>query len=324
VHALGPATLLLAAGVEDGHAVTWPLIAAAFAAQVVFDSLCATVRESALHRIDPEFQLPVILRLAAFDGALIPLGVLVGAAVDDMPLAPLCLLPLLAVLAYAVRDRTARRTGRTTVEALGGGRAPATAAPAALDNRTGLVDRGRFRELLRGALERHRESGAGVSLILFDVDHFADVNDAFGHDTGDDVLRAVADGLRAECRSTDEPARYGADELAVVLPGVSLDEARRLAERVRGRIAELDATAPDGWPLRITVSAGAAALDGRVAGAGQLMAAAQRALHRAKARGRNRVEVHSGTRCDAEGADGRCSPAWAPGAAPGRSVTTDA
>lgn len=95
--------------------------------------------------------------------------------------------------------------------------------------------------------------------------------------------------LRDACRLADEPARYGGEELAVVLAGVELEAARRLAERLRAEVGALELTAPDGGPLRVTASIGVAALDATVSTGNALIAAADGALYAAKAAGKDRV-----------------------------------
>ena len=161
------------------------------------------------------------------------------------------------------------------------------------DELTGLANHRRLQELLSAACERHRRTGAPAALVLLDLDHFKLVNDIHGHQTGDKVLRAVGRRLRAECRASDEPARYGGEELAVVLGDTTLERAAALAERFRGAIASLDLTGPEGERLAVTVSVGVAVLGDDTPSSAALIAAADAALYDAKLNGRNRVEVHS-------------------------------
>jgi diguanylate cyclase (GGDEF)-like protein len=119
---------------------------------------------------------------------------------------------------------------------------------------------------------------------VIDIDHFKTFNDRFGHPAGDRVLRRVAHLLRGALRRTDFLARFGGEEFVAVLPGTDLGGAVEVAEWLRRAVA-------DGpWVGRgVTVSIGAATLGPEPARPGRLIRAADRALYRAKAAGRNRV-----------------------------------
>ncbi|MCL4817722.1 MAG: diguanylate cyclase [Vicinamibacteria bacterium] len=159
------------------------------------------------------------------------------------------------------------------------------------DALTGIANRRCFDEVLHAEWNRARRSDEPVALLLLDLDHFKALNDRRGHPEGDAALQAVARWLeRAVQRSGDLVARYGGEEFAVVLPGLDEADAARVAERLRQGVADL-ALAHPGSPFgRVTVSVGAAAdvplpgLDPQT-----LLRAADRALYRAKAAGRNRV-----------------------------------
>ena len=136
------------------------------------------------------------------------------------------------------------------------------------DELTGLSNRRRFQEAMATEVERSRRFGQPVGLVMLDIDDFKAVNDTYGHQQGDLVLREVARVLRETSREIDEPARYGGEELAVVLPGTDLEGAYNLAERVRAGIEELRAAAARRRrrSLRVTASFGVATLPGSADG----------------------------------------------------------
>ena len=126
---------------------------------------------------------------------------------------------------------------------------------------------------------------------MFDIDNFKSVNDTYGHLQGDLVLREVARVLRDSAREIDEPARYGGEELAVVLPQTEIEGAAQLAERMRETIEALRIPRLDGeGDLAVTASFGVASVPSSASDKGSLVAAADAALYRAKRAGKNRVE----------------------------------
>ena len=159
------------------------------------------------------------------------------------------------------------------------------------DELTGLSNHRRFQAVIGNELERSSRFGHSVGLIMFDLDDFKRVNDTFGHQQGDRVLREVGRVVRQNCREVDEPARYGGDELAMALPATDLEGAFRLAERIRRALAALEIPLPDGrGALRISASFGVAALPACASDRAGLVAAADAALYRAKRMGKNRTE----------------------------------
>lgn len=157
------------------------------------------------------------------------------------------------------------------------------------DGLTRIANRRSFEERLEEEARRHDRYDQPLSLILMDLDHFKDVNDTFGHQAGDAVLRGMAALLVESLRSTDFPARYGGEEFAVILPHTTRDHAAGLAERIRLRVAERD-FGENNRPVRMTVSAGVAALAPGARGS-ELVSLADQALYLAKDEGRNRVVV---------------------------------
>lgn len=166
------------------------------------------------------------------------------------------------------------------------------------DELTGLANHRRLQELLRQGVERFHRAQTPLALLLLDLDDFKAINDTRGHQTGDLVLRAVADALRACCRADDEPARYGGEELAVLIQGASFAQVVGLAERIRAAVEALELVDIEGERLQVTTSVGVAALGAEITDGQALIAAADQALYQAKRDGKNCV------RCGTPQADG--------------------
>jgi diguanylate cyclase len=157
------------------------------------------------------------------------------------------------------------------------------------DGLTGLPNRLHWQESAAQELRRHRRHGRPAVLMMIDIDHFKPINDQHGHLVGDEVLKAFAIDLRACLREVDTAGRYGGDEFGVVLPDTgpegAAQTARRLLQHVRRRAAEPDAGVP------FTISIGYALADPDMADTAAWIAAADAALYRAKAAGRDRASV---------------------------------
>ena len=161
---------------------------------------------------------------------------------------------------------------------------------AVTDELTGLYNRSHFHDTLDSEIERSRRFGTDVGLVMLDIDDFKQINDTFGHPQGDVVLVEVARVLRELSRDIDEPARYGGEELAVILPQTDLGGAELLAERMRTAIEELRIKRGSaGDPLTVTASFGVASLPSCAPDKETLIAEADAALYRAKRAGKNRV-----------------------------------
>jgi diguanylate cyclase (GGDEF)-like protein/PAS domain S-box-containing protein len=155
------------------------------------------------------------------------------------------------------------------------------------DPLTGLFNRRYAEETLPRELLRSAREGSALSVLMLDVDFFKKVNDTYGHDAGDLVLKKVAAELQSLVRGSDFVSRLGGEELMVALPGSNGENAKAKAETLREAIARLDVSHA-GRPIKVTVSIGVASA-GNAARADELMHRADLALYRAKNEGRNRV-----------------------------------
>lgn len=162
---------------------------------------------------------------------------------------------------------------------------------AVTDELTGLANARAFHTVLARESERARRFGSPLALMMVDLDDFKSVNDSYGHRQGDEVLASVAALLRHFSRDIDAPARYGGEELAVILPQTDLDGAALLAERVREAVEDAEVGRVDApGVVRVTASFGVAALPESARDEDGLVAVADAALYRAKRAGKNRVE----------------------------------
>ncbi len=159
------------------------------------------------------------------------------------------------------------------------------------DSMTGLANRASILDQLRNEIDRSNREGSNVGILIADIDHFKQVNDTFGHAEGDRVLVEVASRMRAVLRSYDAVGRYGGEEFLIVLPGCDADGAGQQAERLRAAVARQPVLLPEA-SVHVTISIGAVAKESRSHGIpSHLVRAADAALYRAKASGRNHIEV---------------------------------
>jgi diguanylate cyclase (GGDEF)-like protein len=159
---------------------------------------------------------------------------------------------------------------------------------AAVDTMTGLSTYRVLRDRLAFEVERGKRSNEGFAVLFLDLDRFKEVNDRYGHEAGNDILRAVAGEIRNAVRASDVAARYGGDEFVVILTRTDLQGGARVAEALRAGIEGVGRRL--GYPAGlVTVSIGLAEFDPQQPSEGDLLVSADRALYRAKAAGRNAV-----------------------------------
>jgi two-component system, cell cycle response regulator len=165
------------------------------------------------------------------------------------------------------------------------------------DALTGVANRRFFERRLQEEWDRWQRDRKPLSCMLIDIDHFKEVNDHHGHRAGDAVLQATAGQLGAELRVTDVLARYGGEEFILLLPATGRQAARRIAERLRRRVAQTPVATPGAeHPLTVTISIGLATVRSpkklaHTDPTQALVEPADQALYQAKADGRNRVVV---------------------------------
>jgi diguanylate cyclase (GGDEF)-like protein len=235
-------------------------------------------------------------------------AVLVTLGIAISPLTIVFALPLVTVLQRSMRHAQLVNASR-------------------VDSKTGLLNAGTWEREAATEVARAVRTRTPLALVLIDVDHFKSVNDIYGHLAGDMALRAISRTFRIFLREYDLAGRFGGEEFALLLPQTSAADARQIAERVRVHIAEMPISISDdpaSEPVQVTVSMGVAALGTtweRTTGSQltDLLAAADRALYKAKNAGRNHVvmvtdrETVGGvaSRSDLTRSSGRFSPSAA-------------
>jgi diguanylate cyclase (GGDEF)-like protein len=159
----------------------------------------------------------------------------------------------------------------------------------ATDELTGAHNRRYLFRRLAEEITRARLSGAPLSVFIFDIDHFKEVNDHYGHAEGDRMLKEIVGVATRAVRDIDLVARFGGEEFAVILPGTEIGDAVAIAERVRNAVGDLRHLTQSGVMLTTAISAGVAALRDLTQTPAQLLAAADDCLLEAKRAGRNRT-----------------------------------
>ncbi len=157
------------------------------------------------------------------------------------------------------------------------------------DPKTELFNMKHWNQVAGLEVERARRFTRPLSVLLGDLDLLREANNRYGHLTGDQLIRKVAETIRGALREYDLPARFGGDEFAILMPEASLEEANVVAERIRREVELIELKAPDGSRLSASISVGVALFPAHGSTASALLAAADRAVYQAKALGRNRV-----------------------------------
>ena len=170
------------------------------------------------------------------------------------------------------------------------------AEQAVTDPLTGLANRRYMAETLEREVDRARRFRHPISLLIIDVDDFKQINDREGHMQGDIVLEKVADVVREGIRSIDVPARYGGDELAVILVETDREGALILGERLADRMRRTEVQLREGGSMAVTISLGVATIPDSAESLDSLVDAADRALLRAKRAGKNQIRAAPATR----------------------------
>ncbi|KPA98019.1 diguanylate cyclase [Pseudomonas asplenii] len=160
------------------------------------------------------------------------------------------------------------------------------------DSLTGLLNHGSWKDLLQIKFHKCRQTHCQAAIALIDIDHFKTINDSYGHLIGDSVLRQLSRDLKANLREHDLAGRYGGDEFCVILPGLSLEQASEIMERLRQVFSNLRSEEiPE---LRVTLSIGLAPFRASFKDAGAWLNEADKALYIAKNTGRNKVNSTDG------------------------------
>ena len=159
---------------------------------------------------------------------------------------------------------------------------------AIIDGLTQIYNHRYLNEFLDREISRCRRHGRPMSLILFDIDGFKEINEQFGQLSGDHVLKFIADKLNRRIRREELFARYRADEFVVALPETDLDDALKFADIIRESV-EIMPIAFDGWKIPVSISIGVGRFDHKMTEPSELLQNAHEALNRAKSKGRNQV-----------------------------------
>ncbi len=250
------------------------------------ESAAALVRSGILYALSVGVSLPAVLTATPSRSPL--------EAPNTLGLSFISMASIIAVLYFLTRMKDQLRRSEIAADRM--------KQLADTDPLTEILNRRGFKAIMEHEIDWASRQGTPLSLIVFDLDNFKQVNDAYGHDVGDDALVQVARLIEPHLRSSDSFARWGGEEFAILAPGTPLDAAHQLADRLRTILNQHEAKA--GWNL--SASFGVTALTARDSGP-TLAKRADVALYRAKRQGKNRTEIN------AAGAVGGLNEVWETG-----------
>ena len=237
--------------------------------------LCGQVRS-----LERTRNLPILIIVNPEDKARLMRGLDMG--VNDYMVRPICANEMMARVNTQIRRKKYADYLRNCLET--------RVELAVTDALTGLHNRHYLETHLKTLFEDARSRSKNLALLMTDIDFFKSVNDSFGHDVGDNVLKEFARRIKANIRSIDLACRIGGEEFVIVMPDTSLTECYKIAERLRKAIeTEAFVSGQQDNALEITTSIGITALDPSVTSLEQLLKKADKALYCAKRDGRNRV-----------------------------------
>lgn len=227
--------------------------------------------------------LPILLLAELEDRARLLRGLELG--VNDYLVRPVDRQELLARVATQIRRKQYTDRLRDSVQQ--------TMELAVTDGLTGLHNRRFMSTHLEHTLEQAHRHQRQLAVLIADMDHFKAVNDTYGHDAGDAVLRDLATRIESSIRGADLACRYGGEEFVVIMPDTDLASARVVGERIRERVAGEPFRLPDGRLLPRTISIGIGALESAHDTVETIMKRADAGLYEAKEGGRNRVVLRA-------------------------------
>ncbi len=237
--------------------------------------LCSQVRS-----LERTRNLPLLIVVNPDDKARLMRGLDMG--VNDYMVRPICSNEMMARVNTQVRRKKYADYLRNSLET--------KVELAVTDPLTGLHNRRYLESHLKTLFDDARSSGKSLSLLMTDIDYFKSVNDNYGHDVGDEVLKEFARRIRTNVRGADLACRVGGEEFVIVMPDTSLTECYKVAERIRKSIeSEVFGISQLDKPLEITTSIGISAFDNEMNTLEEMLKRADKALYCAKRDGRNRV-----------------------------------
>ncbi|MCF8477849.1 MAG: PleD family two-component system response regulator [Pseudolabrys sp.] len=235
---------------------------------------------SQLRQLERTRNMPILAVAEADNNARLVRGLEIG--VNDYLIRPIDKNEMLARVRTQIKKKRYTERLRDNVQA--------SIEMAITDALTSLYNRRYMETHLAALTEQAAQRGKPIALLILDIDFFKSINDTYGHDAGDDVLREFSMRIRKSIRNIDLACRYGGEEFVIVMPETDMAVAGMVAERIRRRIATEPFPVQQGTKnLEVTISIGIAALNGADDSAAAMLKRADTALYRAKRDGRNRV-----------------------------------